>query len=342
MILLVGDFPPAPTGFANVNYHIAKLLKENTIDFRAITHVCGEDRLVIFNGFKAWSIGRYQSSKIVSLLSGREIELAILSAPWFLLREVISALNQLGIPFIVYTTCEGSPAPDYITPMLQADRIFTPSEFSKQFLLEHVPNSMVEVLPHGIDTQLFQPTQEPEDIFFCPCNCEDPRKQVERVIEAFRKIPGNYTLMVSGRLKLERVVGTWQSKLPSLLEMPQLYSRSRVVVMAGCEGFGIPCVEAYSCMRPVVALDTPPYTEIITDRKYLATVTGFAEKSTVVDVFGERFTVKYMLPIPDVEDLAEKMLDALDTPAEEMRHLREVALEKYNYQVNYKRFLDFI
>lgn len=342
MILLIGDFPPAPTGYANVNYHIAKLLKENNVDFRIVTHMYDEDRLAVFNGFKAWSVGRYRFNKIIPLLNERKIESAILSSPWFLFKEVAPALKYLGIPFIVYTTCEGSPLLDYITPLLLADRIFTPSEFSKQFLLEYVPNRMVEVLPHGVDTQLFQPTQEPENIFFCPCNYEDPRKQVHRVIEAFKKIDGGYTLMVSGRPpRMERVVG-WQGKPPSLLEMPQLYSKSRVVVMIGREGFGIPCIEAFSCMRPVVALNTPPFTEIIPDRKYLAAVVGFEEKSTLVDVFGERFNVKYMLPIPDVDDLSEKMLNATEASAEERQRLRETALEKYSYQVNYKRLLDCI
>jgi len=349
-ILLVGDFPPAPTGYANVNYHIAKLFREEGVDFRIITHLYA-DKYVEFDGFIARSLKGYRFKELISVLKTHRFDFAVLSSPWFLFKELIPALDYYEIPFIIYTTCEGEVPPEYLMPMIHAEKVYTPSNFSKQFLAEYIPEKKLEVLPHGIDTELFKPNSQPEKIIFSPCRYGDPRKQVDRLIEAFKLIKGDWKLMVSGKPPdVERVIGTWstdsyifsQTQTPSIFEMPKLYNMASVVAVIGSEGFSIPIVEAYSCMRPVVALDVPPFNEIIQNRKHLAQTVGSVEKTMQVDIYCETATVKYTLHIPKTDDLAEKLLDAVNISKEEAENLRKTAIEKYNYKLNYKKLLTSI
>ena len=344
-VLLVGDFPPVPTGFANVNYHIAKLLSRMGYSLRILTHMLG-DGFHEVEGFMVKSLGnRYEFKKLRDFLSIHRFDVAVLSGPWFLWKEVVPALDCFDIPFIAYTTCEGRVLFDYVAPLMHAEKVLVPSEYARRFLSEYIPCRKMAVLPHGIDTRLFRPILRPQNIIFYPARYGDPRKQTDKVLEAFRRIRRDgLRLMFSGKPPSEDgVIGTWsnthyvhgRTSSPSLREMPLLYSRSNVVVGVGAEGFYLPSIEAMATRRPIVALDVPPFNEIIGDKRLLVKPTYSIESKSYVYLDRERIPIQYTLHVPDVEELSEKILDNLHPSEKDKRRWRRRAERRYNYRINY-------
>lgn len=103
-----------------------------------------------------------------------------------------------------------------------------------------------------------------------------PRKNIERLIETFSKLVGNYQLVIVGRkgwlydsifekvkeLNLEDQV-VFTGYVPDS-DMPALIGGAKVYVLPSLwEGFGIPIIEAQACGVPVVASNTSSLPEIL-------------------------------------------------------------------------------
>jgi len=351
-VVVFGDYPPCPTGGATVNYHLVKVLKGYGFDVSVITHIAGMHRHYEFDGVKVTGgmNGKFNYDFVVNWLSFLKPNIAILSGTWFLWRNVVSALAYHNIPFIAYITSEGEVEGEYVGCLNLAEKIFTPSEFVKLNLARKVKPNRLEILPHGIDVTIFKPLIVPDKIIFYPARWDDPRKQTDKLVEAFKlkfdKLK-NFKLMFSGKFTppsdLSRhIVSLWsldRFRPPSIAEMAKHYSKAKVVVNIGkAEGFGMISIEALACMRPVLTFDIQPFNEVVSDRELLVRVAYRKRETIEVIMGGEVIRHPIMANIPDIQDLAEKMVYLAENPQiihEKGYRWREHIERNYNYKNNY-------
>jgi len=359
-VLLLGDFFPCPTGSANVNYHLAKIFKKMNHEVYVHTHIAGLpknytiENIPVFGGMS----GKFDFKHLNLLLQNISPNLAILSGTWFLWREVTASLAFCNIPFITYTVCEGLVQPDYCGCLNFAEKLYVPSNFVKEQLTECVRAKKIEILPHGIDLEIFKPQGEPEGYIFYPARYDDERKQVHKLVEAYTRFiypKKQIKLMVSGKpnppsyLK-DHIVGTWNrndfhptSHTPSYHRMAYLYNKANVVLNVGeAEGFGLLSVEAMACAKPVITFDTHPYNEIVKDKLFLLKVAERRFKTTKAIMGNEFVYPQYFANLFDPLELAEKILWILDNPKiveEKKETWRKIAEEKYDYSKNYTKIV---
>ncbi len=144
----------------------------------------------------------------------------------------------------------------------------------------NVNKKKVTVVYNGMDIHLFQNTgckREENSILFVG-NTEDYKKGIEYLLQALVLLPVyvKLTIVDEGpplkenawsyieKLGLEdRVVFTGKVSNEELVE---LYSEKSILVMSSLyEGFGLPAVEAMSCMTPVVATRVGALSEVVTE-----------------------------------------------------------------------------
>jgi glycosyltransferase involved in cell wall biosynthesis len=110
-----------------------------------------------------------------------------------------------------------------------------------------------------VSTDDISPTQPKDDFTFLWVHRLVPYKRPEVVIEAFRDLPYNLTMVGIGPLE-QRLreslppnveLRTWVSRR----ELVQLYEQASGFVHVGEEDFGITMVEALAAGTPVIALD---------------------------------------------------------------------------------------
>lgn len=182
----------------------------------------------------------------------------------------------------------------------RAHRIMVVSEFTRQELIKYmnVPADKIFVAYNGVDTGVFYPRTDPQalqrtrdkygipDSYFLYLGTLEPRKNIERLIEAYAalrsKRPDCPVLVLAGRkgwlyntifqrvaqLHLEeRVLFTGyveDGDAPFLLSgahaflFPSLY-----------EGFGMPPLEAMACGVPVLTANTSSLPEVVGDAALL-------------------------------------------------------------------------
>jgi glycosyltransferase involved in cell wall biosynthesis len=345
-LLLLGDFN-APTAFSNINLHIARLLKSKGVDLTVITHISQPlpqqviDGIPVIGSFK----GKFTFEKVKQLAEGFDV--VLLSGTWFLWREVVPALNYHEIPFIAYTTCEGEVDVNYAGVLSDAEKILVPSNFVKNIFLKYFSSKKLEVLPHGVDTELFKPVCPQEDIVLVPCRYGNPRKQTDKITRAFTR------LMYADKTKTLRLIFTGQPipslgimDTPKLTDMPILYSKAVTAIDIGeAEGFCMSLIESMSCTRPIITLDAPPQNEIVTDRRLLVKVKETVPKTIVVRMGDETVYVRYQANIVDEEDLYDKLETAIEQSTEliasEAHNWRRKVEENYSH-LNYNRIYELL
>lgn len=148
-----------------------------------------------------------------------------------------------------------------------ADCITTTSKANAESLERNYHLQSVIAIPRGLDTEKFKSHREPNQIILVPCRLEE-EKGVKEIIRIFDQLSLNYPewrLEIAGTGPFEGFLRTLarktkNSKKISFLgkiphyEMPNLYSRSSVVVLnSAFEPFGAIVTEAGSCSRPVIA-----------------------------------------------------------------------------------------
>jgi glycosyltransferase involved in cell wall biosynthesis len=229
------------------------------------------------------------------------------------LERVRQARDLLTVPF-------GNSYSSYT--LRRADAVVAPSEATATQLIRHfgIDQTKVQVIRHGIDTDVFYPDATPRGelarpevrtiLFVGPLTA---RKNVPLLIHAFVHLSRSVRkvqLVLVGRGPLEAQVDRL-ARSPQLrgrlirlervsdARLRGLYSSADVFVSASLdEGFGFAAVEAMACKTPVVALDTPVNREIVGDSGILlpdATAATFADAiqrvlqdAALADDLGER------------------------------------------------------
>lgn len=191
-----------------------------------------------------------------------------------ILKHISDAGTSIG-----YTVWETPSAPEYFSKYLDfKDKIFTPSEYSKQSLLSTGTKTPITVIPHIIDFDKFQGKPTENDTFVFLYNGEfTTRKGIDILLNAFCKAftkNDNVVLLLKTYL-LDRGVSNSnyiKSYIRNLKEnytdppnirvldtiihdsdLPKLYQSCDVFVTATRgEGFGLPIAEALACEKPII------------------------------------------------------------------------------------------
>jgi glycosyltransferase involved in cell wall biosynthesis len=150
-----------------------------------------------------------------------------------------------------------------------AARIIVGSEFSKSEVVEllRVPEERVRVVPYGVGEPFQAEGPASEGDFVLAVATLEPRKNLRRLVEAFRLADlDGYELRVVGapgwgdvRVGGERV--RWLTGVGDQ-ELARLYrGASCVAYVSLYEGFGLPVLEAMASGASVVAPSGPPFRE---------------------------------------------------------------------------------
>ncbi len=164
---------------------------------------------------------------------------------------------------------------------IQAKKIITISQNSKQDIIDiyHVPPGKVVVTYPGYDQTRFHPGIKGKNkygdyILFL--GTLQPRKNIERLVEAFKLLKTNCKLVIVGMRNEGR--GGWMNDnirasenviltgyVPDS-EVPVLMANARAYVLPSLyEGFGIPAIEAMACGTPVIVSRVSSLPEICGD-----------------------------------------------------------------------------
>jgi alpha-1,3-rhamnosyl/mannosyltransferase len=163
-----------------------------------------------------------------------------------------------------------------------ASHVITISEYSKQEIEQHfgIPASKISVIPLGVDERWFQPiatTTMSEtlrryglpDHFFLFVGTLQPRKNIARVIEAYRSLPqgikNDVPLVIIGRAgwQCDDVVDAltlgqygpsvfWLKHVPDDDLLVVVKAAAALVFPSLYEGFGLPVLEAFAAGTPVI------------------------------------------------------------------------------------------
>ncbi len=181
----------------------------------------------------------------------------------------------------------------WLLPILvrQSKRILTVSEYSKLEVVRYfrIPEESVQVVFNGVDVR-FRPVgnEAAESIrmkyalpakFFFVLGSLEPRKNIARLIEAWRALPSEnrWPLLIAGKLGANQVFGRFD--VASLIrkddqilllgyvpddDLPALYSQASVFVYVSLlEGFGLPPLEAAACGAKVLTSNNSGMSEVM-------------------------------------------------------------------------------
>lgn len=205
---------------------------------------------------------------------------------------------------ICYSLFETNRCPDpWIEDLNRMDKVWVFSEFNRKhwaasFIQRQLDGSKIEVIPFGIDTDVFSPDVEPAQVqnkkgfTFLTVGDFTERKNFEGLIEAFVKefsAADDVCLIVKAHYKgfvrrhhdnviekLKDIVGMFnEGTAPRILffgnkiaaaDMPRLYRAGDCFVLASRgEGLGIPIIEAMSCGLPIIASEWGAQSDYLTD-----------------------------------------------------------------------------
>lgn len=135
----------------------------------------------------------------------------------------------------------------------------------------NMPAEKIHVCYHGADKQLFKPRSEvrPEKYFFHISNGE-PRKNIDRIVRAFRQLRRNENVELV--LKLPKEIASRYGSVEGVCvlsgiltteELGALYSHALAFVFPSLyEGFGMPIIEAMASGCPVITSNTSACPEV--------------------------------------------------------------------------------
>jgi glycosyltransferase involved in cell wall biosynthesis len=175
----------------------------------------------------------------------------------------------------------------------KASRIITLSEHSKRDLIRHLgcPPEKIAVVYPAIDSEVFRPQDSASvevvkrkfgiqrPYLFYTGNHE-PRKNLERLVHAFRRIPNrrNFQLVLGGRVgrrhqafyaSIADLVATDEVILSGEIpepDLPLLYAGAELFVFPSeYEGFGLPPLEAMATGVPVACSGATSLPEVVGD-----------------------------------------------------------------------------
>jgi glycosyltransferase involved in cell wall biosynthesis len=245
----------------------------------------------------------------------------------------------------LYFTIDGRPLPREFQPVLRnADARIACAHYGREVVEEACPDLDVDVVYHGVDTSIFKPLSNREEIrsrgglsgrFVVGCVARNqPRKLMPVLIRAFASFSRNKPesllylhtnpddigwdvrdlLMRHGidrQTLLSRANAIDNGLTPEQLN--EVYNAFDVFVLpSAAEGFGLPLVEAMAAGVPVIATDYSSCSELVGGRGELIRVLGLFTVG--------RLNIDHA--IPDDADLVAKLELLYRDPARREQHRR--------------------
>ena len=213
-------------------------------------------------------------------------------------------------------------------------KIVAVSNFVKQ-MLEEVGLSVAGTVHHGVDMherkvdlqfyEMLKRKFENKTILFT-VSANHSRKGLETLLQGYQHIeakmkntvlilhsePTGYFPLseIAERLKLERF---WLTDLFGKLSLSKLnafYKLCHIYVQPSyCEGFGLPIIEAFRFDKPVIAVNAPPFNEIVKQRE-----TGILMPVRQITWFNYENKVLFKIHRYNVEDLANAIVEIMTNP----------------------------
>lgn len=172
----------------------------------------------------------------------------------------------------------------------QASHVIAVSEATRQDLIElyQTPPEKISVLYHGVGPE-FKPIRETaclkavrqkyglnDQPFILSVGTIQPRKNYQRLIQAFAKVDTEAILVIAGGAgwKNEAIFDEVKTlglqervRFPGFVaeaDLPALYSAATLVIYPSLyEGFGLPVLEAMACGAPVIASNRASLPEVV-------------------------------------------------------------------------------
>ncbi|MBS7412280.1 glycosyltransferase family 4 protein [Pseudomonas syringae] len=200
----------------------------------------------------------------------------------------------------------------FTTSIKRADHIITISEYSKQDMISHlgIAPERISVTPLGVDPVYFERIGAAERNrvlgmyglkpgFFLVVGTLQPRKNLQRVLEAFQQLPAQarkeHPLVIVGRdgwsneellpqleALQQRGEGRWLSYLPQNEVLALLQSAGALVFASLYEGFGLPAIEAFAAQCPLIASNNSSLPEVTGDAAWAVDPHSAASISTAM------------------------------------------------------------
>lgn len=150
--------------------------------------------------------------------------------------------------------------------------IITVSKYAKEEIVEELniyPN-IISYIYHGYDDVLFQPQSGGKD-FYLHVSVYQPKKNVERVIQAFRKVKNQTQLPLlvvcpdyPQAQNEDKITFITQKQAPK--EIAKFMKNAYAFIFPSLhESFGMPLVEAMACGTPLITSNTTACPEIVKD-----------------------------------------------------------------------------
>jgi glycosyltransferase involved in cell wall biosynthesis len=187
----------------------------------------------------------------------------------------------------------------------KARLIITNSEYSKWEIVRYLgmPEDRIRVTPLAASAEFKPGSVQPEKPYFLYVGNLEPRKNLERLIEAFARMPGkDYQLVIAGNRWYQGDAAEVKARSLGLngrvkflgyvprAELPALFSGATAFVYPSLlEGFGLPILESMACGTPVITSNNSSMKEIAHDAAVLIDPTDVREMTeALVDLAEDR------------------------------------------------------
>lgn len=277
-----------------------------------------------------------------------------------------SAMNEPCKRFIGFCVWEGDKVPlSWLKPLQDADGVLVPSQHVKNAILNTgVINTPIVIVPHGVDTALFQPSEfeEPHNFTFVInkgwSQGLNDRGGVQFALKAFSE---EFTEdePVDLRVKINTVYNApgwnFQDEIKKLnlnpgrkaifvmtdtvayKAMPKIYHGGDVFLNPTMgEAFSIPCAEAMACGLPVITTDFGGQTDFVTEEN------GWLVKSEPFEVLHDIMYEGISWHRPDVAELRAIMRKAYESKSLVMTKGLKARedIESFTWHSSAKKLLD--
>jgi len=293
-------------------------------------------------------------------------------------KDTLKLLRKLlpGSRIVFYGTTEGHSFLDEESVDIAKEiTIVAVSNFVKQ-MLEEVDLPVAGIVHHGIDMDAKEvdarflgsaKKRTQGKLTFLTIASNDPRKGLEKLLEAYRlverRVPDSFLVLhsqpkryfnyekrmfrerhldlpeLASRLGIERTWLTNRYGLMTSEEVNAFYRLCHVYVLPSfAEGFGLSMLEAYRFDKPVIAVDAPPFNEIIEDER-----SGKLIPYREIRWFNYKNKVLFKMHVYESSSLAEAMSELLTDIDLRERMSAYIKEKKYNWDIHelYPKLLEY-
>jgi glycosyltransferase involved in cell wall biosynthesis len=211
----------APTGFGRVAHSLLKYLKDDYditgvgVNYHGDPHTLG---IKVYPATIDVNRGIYGENRVCDLLNGQDFDIVfIINDAWVVDKYLAFIKERVKKPFpkiVVYTPVDSSPHdPEWYRNFDIVTKLVAYTEFGRMIIKDASPQLEPEVIPHGVDLEVFHKThksrRESKEEFFTPYQDKirigdfidsfivlsaarnQPRKRLDITMQGFAKFARN-------------------------------------------------------------------------------------------------------------------------------------------------------